>query len=267
MEKKINIKFGSSTHVGLKRQDNQDYYGKFPEDNLDLTSPKGQLFIVADGMGGHQGGQQASQMVVNIVPQVYFSDTSENISNSLQQAFKSANEQIYQKASSDPNLRGMGTTCTALVLKNTSAYIAHVGDSRVYRVNRDKIEQLTEDHSKVAELQRQGILTEEEAKHHPERSILYRALGVNSTVEIDIREEIHLSAGEYFLLCTDGLSQLENHEIRDIILSNLPQKSCDKLIQLANRRGGDDNVTTMVIRINGADTITGKFLSLMGKKG
>jgi hypothetical protein len=160
MNKKLIISYGHATHQGLKRADNQDAFGKFPPDSLALSLPKGQLFIVADGMGGHANGKEASAMAVQIVQQVYFADPNENIPDSLRAAVEAANEKIHQRATSKLEFRGMGTTCTALVLKDDRAYIAHVGDSRAYRISKSKIEQLTQDHSKVAEMQRLGILTE-----------------------------------------------------------------------------------------------------------
>ena len=145
----------------------------------------------------------------------------------------------------------MGTTCTALVMKGNRACIAHVGDSRVYRINRRKIEQLTSDHSKVAELMREGVLTEKQAKTHPQRSILSRALGVGESVEVDIIDDITLRSGDFFLLCTDGLAKVTDDEIESIVLSNSVQDACEKLINVAIDRGGDDNVTVQMIRIEG----------------
>ncbi|MFQ5824504.1 MAG: Stp1/IreP family PP2C-type Ser/Thr phosphatase [bacterium] len=266
MNQLLTITFGSDTHRGLIRTDNQDYCGKYPEDSLKLFSPTGQLFLVADGMGGHMGGREASHMAVSIIQQVYFSNLSGDIPKSLHKAFETANEKIYQVATSNPNLHRMGTTCTVLALKDDKAFIAHVGDSRAYLINRNKIEQLTQDHSHVAEMRRQGILTEEEAKVHPDRSILTRALGVDSTVEVDAINNIPLIAGEYFLLCSDGLAKVDNKEIKSIILSKTPQQACERLVHLANERGGEDNVTTQVIRINGKLLqLKEKLLKIIGK--
>ncbi len=250
MEQILAITFGSLSDRGMIREDNQDCYGKYPEDSTELTTPDGQLFIIADGMGGHRGGQEASQMAVNIIQQVYFTSTAQDVLERLEEAFEVANSQIYQLATTNPKLHGMGTTCTALVLKDSSGYIAHVGDSRAYRISRTKIEQLTQDHSQVAELHRRGILTEKEAMEHPNRSILNRALGVDTTVKVDLIDVMTLKAGEHYVLCTDGLAKVENKEIKSIVLSNSPQQACEKLIKMANERGGEDNVTVQVIRID-----------------
>ncbi len=255
------IDFAGQSHIGLHRKDNQDYYGKFPSDNCDLNTPEGQLFIVADGMGGHQGGKVASQMAVEVVQRVYFSHSTQNISESLKTAFETANREIHQRAMKDSKLAGMGTTCTALVLKQNHAHIAHVGDSRAYRIHRNRIEKLTQDHSKVAQMQREGVLTVEEARNHPQRTILNRALGIQPTVEVDILPNISLSSGDYFVLCTDGLVNVEDVEIQNIVLTNPPQQACEKLIQLANERGGEDNVTVQVVKILKIYSLMDKILS------
>jgi protein phosphatase len=245
---------GQATHKGLKRADNQDACDFFPKEGGALSTPKGQLFIVADGMGGHAGGKEASRMAVDLVLQAYFSDPDHSISDSLRRALEMTNEQIYQRANTSEVFRGMGTTCTVLVLRDDRACIAHVGDSRAYRITRSQIEQLTKDHSKVAEMRRLGILTEAEARHHPEKSHLYRALGIAAAVKADITPGLPLRGGERFLLCTDGIAKIEVEEIKKIVLSKSPQAACDALIQLANNRGGADNSTVQVIWIKPANS-------------
>ena len=252
MQDRATITYASASHQGLVRPDNQDCFGKFPEESLDISSPKGQLFIVADGMGGHQAGRVASELAVKTIQETYFSNQSDDISKNLHQAFETANEQIYQRASVEPSMQGMGTTCTALVAKHSGAWIAHVGDSRAYQITEQKIQQLTQDHSKVAQMLRQGILTEEEAARHPERSYLYRALGVKSTVEVDLIDSIPIRSRDLFLLCTDGLSKVTEQEIKQIVTSKLPNQASQELIRLANERGGTDNVTVLIVRIEGA---------------
>lgn len=254
MRRNLSFEFASRSDVGLKRSQNQDACGKFPPVNSDLYSEMGQLFVVADGLGGHRGGQEASRMAVDIVQQYFFSNPAESIVQGLKQALEVANQRIYERAASNPELKGMGTTCTALVLYKDQAFIAHVGDSRVYRIHRQKIEQLTQDHSQIAELQREGVLTPEQARVHPQRSILNRALGVQPIVEVDLIENLTLHPDDYFILCTDGLAKVEMEEIKNLILTNPLIQACDKLIQLANDRGGEDNVTVQIIRITGSTT-------------
>ncbi len=249
--KKLSITVGYNSDIGLVRSENQDSYGKFPPDNDDLSVPNGQLFIIADGMGGHSGGQEASRLAVDAVQRAYFSNSTNDAAKGIRKAFEAANHQIYSYSINKPEYHGMGTTCTALVMKGNRACIAHVGDSRVYRINRRKIEQLTSDHSKVAELMREGVLTEKQAKTHPQRSILSRALGVGESVEVDIIDDITLRSGDFFLLCTDGLAKVTDDEIKSIVCSNSVQDACEKLINVVIDRGGDDNVTVQMIRIEG----------------
>ncbi|MCK5280454.1 MAG: Stp1/IreP family PP2C-type Ser/Thr phosphatase, partial [Cyclobacteriaceae bacterium] len=246
----LNISYHGASDIGLVRTENQDNFAKFPLDSEDLYQPKGLLFIIADGMGGHVGGKKASQLAVNVVSQVYFSSSSNNIPKCLQRAFKSANSKIYHSSEGELQFKRMGTTCTALVLEKDIAYLAHVGDSRVYRVTHEKIEQLTQDHTQVEEMYRQGILSKEEAKHHPSKSVLIRALGTEPEVEVDSKENIQVKPEEYYVLCSDGLAKVKKDEIMEIILANSPEYACEELISLANQRGGHDNVTVLVIKIN-----------------
>lgn len=257
MKRKATVDIGSASDVGMMRRENQDAMGYFPAEQPDLESEKGLLCVVADGMGGHSGGRDASSLAVTTVPEVYFAMQGATIAESLHHALQEANARIYRTADSDPALRGMGTTCCALVLQQHTATIAHVGDSRVYRITGTGIEQLTRDHSKVAEMVRRGILTKEEAEHHPERSHLYRALGVRPTTEVDIIGDIALSTDESFLLCSDGLYQyVPDAELRTLVLERRPQEACDMLVELANRRGGSDNISVIVVRVH----YSGSFL-------
>jgi protein phosphatase len=241
--------FYSKSDVGLIRPENQDSFGKWPPDSLNTNSSHGQLFIVADGMGGHRGGKQASQLAVEEIQKAYSTNTSNTFPERLKNAFTAANEEIYKQATEDPSFSGMGTTCTALLIKDRKAYIAHIGDSRAYRIRESNIEMLTKDHTKVAELQRQGILNEVDTRYHPERSILYRALGTHPLVEVDLISDIAVRTSDRFLLCTDGLTRIDDTEIRDIVLNNSPSDACTKLVELANDLDGDDNVTVQVIAL------------------
>jgi len=171
---KLSASYHGTSDIGLERTENQDSFGKFPVDSEDIYQPKGLLYIIADGMGGHVGGKKASRLALDVVSQEYFTLSSNNISDCLREAFKNANSKIYRTSEEELQFKGMGTTCTALVLEKEFAYIAHVGDSRVYRITHEKIEQLTRDHTQVAEMYRQGILSKEEAKHHPSKSVLRR---------------------------------------------------------------------------------------------
>jgi PPM family protein phosphatase len=245
----------------MVRTDNQDFYGKFPEESVDLAAEKGLLFIVADGMGGHKAGRDASHLAVETISRAYLDAAGKEIPEIMAAAIRSANHTIYTHSMSNPKYSGMGTTCSVLVLQGEHAHIGHIGDSRVYNISKKKISQLTKDHSKVAEMQRRGIITREEAKIHPERSHLYRALGTKPEAEIDLITQIPLGKNEYFVMCTDGLfNNVEDEEIENIVLSQPPDKACHALIELANVRGGQDNITVQVIHVNGSDNFITRLL-------
>jgi protein phosphatase len=260
MKNSATVIFGAHSEVGRVRSENQDSYGKFPEDNDDMTSPKGQLFVVADGMGGEKGGREASTLAVETIGRQYFADPDTDIGRSLEKAIQQANTAIYEYSTTHAGLQNMGTTCSALVLKGNRACIAHVGDSRIYRMAKGAITQLTDDHSNVAEMQRRGMLTREEAKNHPERSHLYRAIGVRPEVVIDRVEKIQLSTTETFLLCSDGLvNHVEDDEMMDVVKKFPPGEACRQLVAMANDRGGYDNITVLVIQVNCSDSFLGRL--------
>ncbi len=247
--KKLNIIFAAKSDIGLVRTENQDNFGKFPEDNTNLYSPKGQLFIVADGMGGHKGGKEASTIAVRVVKEEYFSSPYDE-SVALRGAIDKANDTIYNESGDKSEFGRMGTTCSALVLVGEKGIIGHVGDSRIYRIENRSIEQLTNDHTKVQEMLREGILTPEEAKNYPSKSVLARALGVDENVKIDIIEDITLKSGQSYILCSDGLAKVSKGEILNIVSANTPGDACDRLVDLANERGGKDNVTVLIVKID-----------------
>lgn len=248
-KKQLGIKYFGASDIGLVRTENQDSFGKFPKDDLNMYQSKGILFMVADGMGGHTGGKEASQTAVDVVGNEYFSFDSEIISSALLYSFKKANYKINQTSQDALQFRKKGTTCSALVIENDRAHIAHVGDSRIYKISDDSIVQFTNDHTEVGEMVRKKIITEEEAKNHPSKSILIRAMGIETDLEVDLIEDIFISSGDCFVLCSDGLSKVLPEEIKKIVLSNPEEEACKKLISLANDRGGNDNVTVLVIKI------------------
>lgn len=246
----LSVQYYGESDLGLVRTENQDSFGKFPTDSNDLTRRKGLLFIVADGMGGHIGGKEASQLAVKIVSREYYLFSSDVISNCLRYAFKNANIKIHQSSREEPDFRKKGTTCTALVLEQNFGHIAHVGDSRIYKIYNDDIEQLTNDHTHVEEMLKKGIISKEEAKDHPSKSVLVRAMGIEEDIDVDIEKDIPLKVDQYFVLCSDGLARVNKEEIKEMVLSNAPSVACKKLIQLANERGGHDNITVQIIRIS-----------------
>lgn len=258
------VNFGSGSDVGVVREENQDCVGKFPDESLDFSVPPGLLFVVADGMGGHRGGRMASQLAVQAIGEKFLASDAVSPADRLKSAVKGANKHIYEYSLEQPDLNGMGTTCVALALHRDGAVIAHVGDSRIYRISGRKITQLTNDHSRVAEMERRGMLTKDEARIHPERSQLYRALGVRAEVEVDVADDVDFRSGDYFVLCTDGLcNMVSDEEIMELVTKHPPQEACDLLIDLANKRGGLDNITVQIVQITGSESFLNRLKSTL----
>ena len=250
MTPRPSIAFHGLTNIGLVRNENQDAYGIFPSGAGESEKDRGTLFVVADGMGGHRGGKVASTLAVKAIADAYLADRSDSVQLSLVNAIQAANENVYSTGQRNPELLGMGTTCVAMVVRIPSVFIAHIGDSRAYCLTRESILQLTEDHSAVAEMQRRGMLTAEEARTHPERSVLYRALGTHPSEEVDVQPEHLVRSEEWFVLCSDGLSNMvEDAEIHELVVDGTPKQACAHLIALANERGGYDNTTVIVVHL------------------
>jgi protein phosphatase len=243
------LAYASLSNEGLQRLVNQDSSGIFPEDPRRADDLKGRLFIVADGMGGLIEGKVASEMAVQIISQAYFADGSDDVSQSLLQAFEKANLEIFLKAQAMDPLQKMGTTCSTLVLKKDRGIIAHVGDSRIYRIHELAIEQLTQDHTEEGEVVQDGPFIMAEGESRPRHKLLSRALGIEANVKVDLIKDIFAQSGDFFVLCTDGLEGVSYEEIKEIVLSYHPQEACRLLIQRANQNGGEDNITVQVIQI------------------
>jgi PPM family protein phosphatase len=251
------ISIGNLSDVGREREENQDYFGYYEAQNDREFQKKGRLIIVADGMGGHAGGKAASRLAVEAIKNHYLADSTHNIPNMLRESIEKANKVIHQKSTKEKNLEGMGTTCSCMAIHDGLAYIAHVGDSRIYQVRNNQVKQLTQDHSWVAQMLRDGLLTPEEAENHPKSNIILRSVGSKRTVEVDLYNPIRLMEGDIYLFCSDGLTGLVNdEEILEILSVNKPQPACQQLVNLANQRGGYDNITVQVIRINSVADVT-----------
>jgi len=244
-----------ASDVGCRRDQNEDriLYVK-PADQSELDR-KGVLAIVADGMGGHQAGEVASQLAMDVISRSYYRDEMSDPVAALKCAFEDANCAIYNASQSDERLSGMGTTATALVLKGGVAYFGHVGDSRLYRISTRGLSQLTEDHTLVAKMVKMGLIAPEEARLHPDRNILTRSLGTQEAIDVALcGAPCLVQPGDYFVLCSDGLYDLvDEDEIKTAVLADAPARACEKLIALAKERGGYDNVTVGILAIQGAD--------------
>lgn len=234
----MNISVGAQSDVGRVREGNEDSYL--------VHEP---LFVVADGMGGHLAGDVASSTAVDVI--LSKSDTaSASDPQTLADLIRSANAAIWEKATNDPTLRGMGTTCTLVLLNENRAHIAHVGDSRAYLLRDGNLQQLTEDHTLVARMVKEGRLQPEEAEHHPQRSIITRALGVDADVEVDL-DSLELRPGDRLLLCSDGLSGMIDHGSIESALQDQrdPQAAAEELVRRANAAGGEDNITVVIVDV------------------
>jgi serine/threonine protein phosphatase PrpC len=221
--------------------------GQVREGNEDAYLVAEPLFGVADGMGGHVAGDVASQTAVSIITEKASEAARPDV---LPELLKEANTAIWEKAQSDPSLHGMGTTCTLLLLEDDQAFFAHVGDSRAYLLRDGDLSQLTEDHTLVQRMVKEGRLKREDASLHPQRSIITRALGVDRQVDVDTFE-IQLQEGDRLLLCSDGLtSMVADKRIEEILAEEVdPQRAGDRLIGLANEAGGEDNITVVIVDI------------------
>lgn len=236
------------TDVGLVRSENQDF-GTLSTAEEEAESPgRGRLFVVADGMGGHRGGATASRLAAQTLKAQFLGSEGEDIPTALREALTRANARVYSEAQSNPDLRGMGTTTSALAVRGREAWFAHVGDSRIYLVRGERITQLTDDHSLVASMMREGLLTREEAENHPRRNVLQRSVGVGEQVEIDVRGPVEIEPGDTFILCSDGLHGLvKEPELKDIAKLGI-EDAADVFVQKALERGAPDNVTVIVAR-------------------
>jgi serine/threonine protein phosphatase PrpC len=241
----------SLSHIGLFRETNEDAFCQFEPDDESVRAQKGILFIVADGMGGHQGGEVASRLAVEYIKRIYYSLEDTNPQRALQRAFKEANRLIFEKSLDDSSLFGMGTTCTAMVLIDSDAFFAHIGDSRAYVCRNGDILQLTQDHTLVEDMVRSGLLSSEDARIHPKKNVITKSLGTHEEVAADTPSSpFEIRQNDIFLLCSDGLTSfVREDEIKATLESNEPPKASQKLVDMANQQGGRDNITVQVIKI------------------
>lgn len=237
--------------IGCQRENNEDHLTYWEPSDDEEFARKGRLAIVADGMGGHEGGQEASRIAVDSIKEVFAETPNADVQSLLLTGFQIAHERILDYAGAHPELHGMGTTATAIVLHDNQLYYAHVGDSRLYLVRGTTISRLTHDHSYVGRLVQIGVISAEEAETHPQRHILTAALGAGTEISPETPQHpIPLQKGDVLVLCTDGLwSLLSDHEIDGIATNNAPVEASRALIKLAKDRGGPDNITVQVLRL------------------
>jgi PPM family protein phosphatase len=249
---KPGIEAASLTDVGLQRADNEDSYLYWEPDSADDFRRKGRLAIVADGMGGYEGGEQASRLAVDTVRHIYDRDSAGNPQGALLAGFHAAHDTIQRYAFEHPQFHGMGTTCTALAIVDGQLYFAHVGDSRLYLVRGGLISRLTRDHSYVGRLVENGIVRSEDAESHPQRHILTAALGSGRDILPHIPEQpVALEENDVLILCTDGLwSLVGDQDLLPIAQTQPLADGCARLVKMALQRGGPDNITVQLLRVS-----------------
>ena len=241
------IKAYAKSDLGKVREMNQDYY--YISNSLDEV----QLYLLADGMGGYNGGEIASKLAVQTAKNYIENNFKEiekdrdSIIQLLGSSMEYANMVVYEKSKENQELQGMGTTLEICLIYNNKVYIGHVGDSRIYRIRKEFIRKLTQDHSYVQKLVADGTITKEEAAHHPQKNMLMKALGCNAFVEPDVMVKGFLK-DDILIMCSDGLTNMVDQEtIYKMASKNIEQAPKD-LVELANNNGGYDNITVVVIK-------------------
>lgn len=248
------MKSFGKTNIGLVRKVNEDAF--YYQRQYEYGKPY--LCIIADGMGGHNAGEVASRMAVteinkfiekNLNRQEYYS--LKDYEDLIKEAFLHANEEVYKKSMDSKECVGMGTTLTAVLIIEYNMIIGHVGDSRVYIIRNESMKRITSDHSYVAELIKNGTIKPEEANKHPQKNLITRAIGTGESIDVDINV-LDIKNGDYILMCTDGLSNMLNEdEILNVVKSDKKiEERCSELIDLANNKGGYDNITVIVVEVD-----------------
>jgi protein phosphatase len=240
----------AATDTGMRRANNQDSHSVVRASGKETWRHRGHLFMVADGMGAHAVGELASKLACDNIPHNYNKTRTGTPSEAITKAFKEVGALIHSRATANRDFQGMGTTCSSLLLLPEGALIAHVGDSRVYRVRANRIDQLSFDHSLVWELVRRNHLSAEIANTSVPKNVITRSLGPDPNVEVDIEGPLAVEPNDVYLLCSDGLSGPVADPELGVFAGNFhPRDACRYLINLANLRGGPDNITVLILRI------------------
>jgi protein phosphatase len=245
------LRSAAISDVGMRRTSNQDAYKVSLAGDEDSWRRRGHLFVVADGMGAHAAGELASKIAADTIPFLYRKYREEDAPEALRRSVIETNAEVHRRGQANADFHNMGTTCSALALLPGVAVAAHVGDSRIYRLRRGVLEQLTFDHSLVWEMRAAGHLAEgSEAASRLPKNVITRSLGPNASVEVDLEGPFPIEAGDTFLLCSDGLTgQVADEELAPILASLPPEDAARFLVDLANLRGGPDNVTVLIAQI------------------
>jgi PPM family protein phosphatase len=246
MAKELSYILGSKSHVGMKREENQDSFGDYVVPHTDWS-----LMVICDGMGGHFGGSTASKLALESISNYFIENIKENKADDiLFKAIEAGNFDVFDEGMRNVKLRGMGTTCVAIALKKNKVILGHVGDSRIYLIQKNMIFQLTKDHTALQYLIDAGLVSEENAEHHPNSGVLSQAIGTRQELKPEVQGPFKVKQGDLFLQCSDGLyNHVKPPEMAAIAMDNSPDDAASKLIDLANSRGGKDNITIQIISI------------------
>ena len=251
MNQKSKRKLGMITDVGKVREVDEDSI-LAADLSCGINSENNQflLLAVADGMGGHAKGEEASKIALNTITKTVIPQLNDNIpyTDLLDQGIKNANQAILDYTVEHPETKGMGTTSVCAVVKDNEVHLVNLGDSRAYVVSNDEIRRVTKDHSLVQELVDKGVITEEETRTHPQKNVISRAIGINADIESDTMR-LKLASDESLLLCCDGvIAHLTDEDIhKTIIESSDPDAACQNIVNLANERGGSDNISLIIL--------------------
>ena len=251
------VEYAVQSDVGLRRANNQDAYAVSLAKSDEQWRTRGHLFLVADGMGAHAAGELASKLAADAIPLTYTKLADEPPAEAIRAAVEQANEKIHERGQANAEFHGMGTTASTLLLLPAGALVAHVGDSRVYRQRGQRLDQLTFDHSLVWEMAAGGSLRDDQVSAFIPKNIITRSLGPGPKVEVDREGPYPLALGDTFLLCSDGLTgQVTDEELCGILASCPPDEAVRSLVDLANLRGGPDNITIIVARVADPQLVT-----------
>jgi len=246
----------AKTDLGRVRDNNEDKFEYFVSEDPRTLASRGHVYVVCDGMGGHEAGQIASELSVKTFIDVYLNHPAADPASAMAAAVIAANRFVLDNARTFPKRRGMGTTLTALVLLQDKAFSVNVGDSRIYRMRNGELLRMTMDHTVIEEYVKAGMLTPEQAAVHPHKHVLTRAIGGDAEVHPDI-EVFDLKAGDTFLLCSDGvINHVEDDQIGEILRDKAPAEGAWHLVGQALLNGGSDNTTVMIVRVDSLEDVS-----------
>ncbi len=240
------LEVASQSDVGMRRNNNQDNLSISMSSTWEQWQKHGHLFVVCDGMGGHAAGELASKLAADHLAHLHKRPSDDPFDERLRKSIEQSNSEIYRRGLANPEFRNMGTTCTCLLTTNHGAWVGHVGDSRLYRLRGSRLEQLTFDHSYTWEMKAAGV---NDASAEMFKNRIMRSLGPNPEVNVDIEGPFAIESGDMYLLCSDGLTgPVEDRELAQIMAALPPQEICQSLVNLANMRGGPDNITAIIVK-------------------